>query len=206
MKPSKTIKKQIVIIQGGHPLNFHENFLSVLKKKKVTADSFKLGYGWKEDLHKKLKRQFEIFFPKMPNRENATYAEWKIWFEKLIPFLKNDVILVGHSLGGLFLIKYLSEKRFPKKIEGLFIVAAPFVNNKKILGKNFLLKDNLKKVIEQAKTIFIYHSKDDTVVPFNHVNEYLKKLPTAHVRIFKNKGHFNQRTFPEIVRDIKNIF
>ena len=131
MQPSKTIKKQIVIIQGGHALNFHENFLSVLKKKKVTADSFKLGYGWKEDLHKKLKRQFEIFFPKMPNRENVTYAEWKIWFEKLIPFLKNDVTLIGHSLGGIFLVKYLSEKRFPKKIKGLYIVAAPFFNNKK---------------------------------------------------------------------------
>ncbi len=67
----------------------------------------------------------------MPNKTNAQFEEWKIWFEKFIPFLNDGVILVGHSLGGVFLAKYLSENKFPKKIGGVFLVSAVYEKNQK---------------------------------------------------------------------------
>ena len=62
--------------------------------------------------------------PSMPNKQNAAYDEWSIWFEKYFAYLKDDVILIGWSLGGMFLAKYLSDKPFPVKIKSLFLLAA----------------------------------------------------------------------------------
>ena len=67
-------------------------------------------------LDKELGRKFEIIRPQMPLAENAKYSDWKIYFERHIPYLKNNIILIGSSLGGIFLAKYLSENKFPKKI------------------------------------------------------------------------------------------
>ena len=61
----------------------------------------------------------------MPNLINAKYNEWEIIFNKLVPFLNDTIIFIGHSLGGV-LAKYLSENKFPKKILATFLICAPY--------------------------------------------------------------------------------
>jgi predicted alpha/beta-fold hydrolase len=48
----------------------------------------------------------------MPNKLNARYHEWKIFFEGILSKLdrEDEITLVGGSLGGCFLLKYFSEK------------------------------------------------------------------------------------------------
>jgi predicted alpha/beta hydrolase family esterase len=49
--------------------------------------------------------------PQMPSPDNAHYNEWLIVFKKLlecIPYTE-ETIFVGHSLGGCFLLKALSD-------------------------------------------------------------------------------------------------
>jgi hypothetical protein len=59
----------------------------------------------------------------MPAKQDADYIAWKIWFEKLFPFLQpENVILIGSSLGTIFLSKYLSENIFPRTIQSLHLV------------------------------------------------------------------------------------
>jgi predicted alpha/beta hydrolase family esterase len=69
-----------------------------------------------------------------------------------------------------------------------------------------VLPDNLQSLEKQAETLFVYHSEDDAVVPFSEFQKYKQKLPTAHAVAFKNKGHFNQETFPEIIEAIKGLY
>ena len=52
----------------------------------------------------------------MPCKFMVDYEAWKIWFERHFQFLQKEVILIGWSLGGRFLLKYLSENKFPFKI------------------------------------------------------------------------------------------
>jgi len=143
----------------------------------------------------------------MPNALNAKYFEWQIWFKKLFPFLNKEVILIGGSLGGIFLVKYLSENKFPKKIKGLFLVAPPFGDR----DKKYSLADfnpkikNLKNIEKQCTYINIYHSKNDPVVPFEDFLNYKKYLTKANFHEFKNREHFSQEKFPEIIKDIKKI-
>lgn len=136
---------------------------------------------------------------------NAKYNEWSILFKKIAPLLKNNVILIGHSLGAIFLAKYLSENKFPKKILATLLISAPYDNNLNESLGDFKLSKNLNRLSKQGGKIFLYQSRDDQVVPYNHVKKYKKALPNAIVREFKNRGHFNQTKFPELVKDIKSL-
>ncbi len=73
-----------------------------------------------------LGNKFDVLLPKMPNPSNAKYNEWKIIFNKISKLLEKNVILIGHSLGAIFLIKYLSENKFPKKILATLLISPPY--------------------------------------------------------------------------------
>ncbi len=200
------MKKQVVVIHGGDTFSTYKKYISFLRNYKLDIKRLRQK-GWKGGLGEKLGRGFEVIAPKMPNAGNARYLEWRIWFKKFLPHTKNGAVLVGHSLGGIFLAKYLSENKFPKKIKGVFLVAAPFDEKdcREPLG-TFRLRKSLKRLEKQGGDIFLYYSKDDRVVPFADVGKYIKALPHARTRVFKNRGHFSQEKFPEIVKDIKNLF
>ncbi|EKE20592.1 MAG: hypothetical protein ACD_7C00516G0001 [uncultured bacterium] len=113
------------------------------------------------------------------------------------------VILIGHSQGGIFLAKYLSENNYPKKI-GAIMLVAPVYNNTPEVG-SFKIEKSLNNISTQCEEIHIFHSKDDFVVPFSEMEEYKKELPNAKFHIFEDRGHFLQETFPEIIEEIKKI-
>ena len=121
------MKKQIVIIHGGDTFATREEYLSFLRNYEINIERFNTDKtDWKPWVRKMLQDEYEVITPQMPNKTNAQYGEWQLWFDKFIPFLNDGVILIGHSQGGIFLAKYLSENQFPKKIGGVMLVAAPY--------------------------------------------------------------------------------
>lgn len=196
------MKRQVIVINGGNAFKTYYEALSFLKKRPIDFSRYIAPVkNWKGTLGAALGKHYAVIQPDMPNKQNAKYAEWKIWFEKFIPHLGREAALVGHSLGGLFLAKYLSENRFPKKIRGTFLVAAaPFG-----VG-DFAAPKNLKLLERQGGKIFLYQSEDDPLVTLSDFKEYRKALPGAAARVFKKRGHFNQPRFPELVRDIKELY
>ncbi len=199
-------KKQIIVIHGGETFDTYEEYIDFLKNFEFDFERLKKK-GWKDSIQEDLGDEFEIIKPQMPSQWNAKYLEWKIWFEKLIPFFADEVVLVGHSLGGIFLAKYLSENDFPKKIKGTFLVAPPFDDQESEYSMaDFVLPESLEKLEKQGGKIFLYHSKDDDVVSFDDFEKYKNALPNAQTRIFEDRGHFSQEEFSEIVSDIKSLF
>ena len=105
------MKKQVVVIHGGDTFKTYEQYLRFLKRFDIDFERYRSGKNdWKTNLREALGEEYEVIAPVMPNKNNAKYPEWQIWFEKFIPFLNGEIILVGHSLGGTFIAKYLSEK------------------------------------------------------------------------------------------------
>jgi len=197
------MKKQIVVIHGGDTFEKYEEFLSFLKNFQIDPDYFKKK-GWKDTLQDKLGEDFEVIALNMPNKINAKYLEWKIWFEKYFQFLNEGIVFVGHSLGGTFLVKHLSENSFPKKIKALLLVAAPLDDEDSDESLNdFALPASLAKITEQVDKIYLFHSKDDPVVPFEQVNKYKKALPNSEIIAFTDRQHFNQERFPEMFELLK---
>jgi len=200
------MKKQIIVIHGGEIFDTYEEYVKFLKNYELDFDKLKVK-GWKETLSERLGEEFDVISPKMPNSLNAKYSEWKIWFEKFPPFLEDTVVLVGHSLGGIFLAKYLSENTFPKKILATFLVAAPYDDkDSEYFLNDFVLPKSLEKFRNQGGEIFIYHSEDDPIVPFADVEKYIKDLPEAKTILFKDREHFKQEEFPELIDSIKNLY
>ena len=163
---------------------------------------------WSDDfLKKNLGKNFEIIKPRLPLQDNAKYEEWKIHFEIFFPQLRNNIILIGSSLGGIFLAKYLSENKFPKKILSTYLICPPYDNSlsdEDLVG-GFKLKADLSLLEKNSKNLYLMFSKDDDVVPVTHAKKYERKLKKANIVIYKSKnGHFNISKFPEIVRMIKN--
>jgi len=199
------MQKQVLFIHGGSTFDTYKDFFSFLKKQKIDLDRYRKT-KWKESLRKDLGGKFDVLLPKMLNPSNAKYKEWEILFKKIAPLLENNVILIGHSLGAIFIAKYLSENKFPKKILASLLISPPYDNKdmEDSLG-DFVLPKDLEKFKKQGGQIIIYQSKDDLVVPYNHLEKYKKALPEAIIREFKKRGHFNQASFPELIKDIKEL-
>ena len=202
------MKKQIIVIHGGDTFETYKDWFSYLKVKRLDFERIKNPLsGWKESLGKRFGKKFEIIYPQMPNKQNAKYVEWKIWFETHIPYLQPKSIFIGHSLGGIFLAKYFAENEFPKPIRAVFLIAAPFDDkNSDYSLADFKLPKSLNKFERQGGKIFIYQSVDDPVVPFADFKKYQKTLKSAKFRTFKNREHFNQKELPEIIQDIKSLY
>ena len=197
-------KIQVLTIHGGMTFKSNRDYLNYLRTKKV---SIKKKLYWTGNyLEKNLGKKFEIIRPRMPLQDNAKYRDWKIVFEKYIPLLKNQFILIGSSLGGIFLAKYLSENRLSKKALAVYLIAPPFDNTtptEDLVG-GFRLKTNLSLIEKNCGHLHLFFSKDDDVVPIAHAEKYRRRLNNAHIAIYNNKnGHFNILKFPEIITMIK---
>ena len=199
------MKKQVILIHGGSVFKTYKDYIKSLKSLKVDLERYRT-IGWKDSLQEKLGNRFDVLLPKMPNPSNSQYNEWKILFNKIACLLDNNVILIGHSLGGVFLAKYLSENKFPKKILASILIAPPYDEKdvEEPLG-DFVISNNLNKFKKQGGKIFIYQSKDDLVVPYIDLEKYRKDLPDAVIRVFKDRGHFNQPEFPELINEIRGL-
>ena len=194
--------QQVVVIHGGDSFVTYEKYLKDLRDKEITLEKLQQR-DWKSTLGEKLGADFAVYSPRMPNAQNAKYSEWRLWFDKIVPLLSDDVILIGHSLGGLFLAKYLSEETFPQKIRATFLIAAPYSTPTHEPIGDFLLPDTLRKLEQQGGKIFLYHSQDDPVVPFTHIKKYQQFLSSAQLRTFTDRQHFNQAELAEIMLDFQ---
>ena len=197
--------KQLVFIHGGESFDSYDEYLNALRSWEYEPE-LEVQKRWKNTLAERLGGDWQVFAPTMPSKYNAKYLEWSIWFEKVIPHLHDGVVLVGHSQGGIFLAKYLNEHRLPIAVRATYLIAAPFdtEGTDYTLG-DFALPDSLNGLVRNGGEVVIYHSEDDPVVPFNAFGKYVALLPQARTRVFKDRGHFLQTEFPELIEDIKNL-
>jgi predicted alpha/beta hydrolase family esterase len=195
---------QVLVIHGGTTFESNEEYLKYLNLKETSIE--KLTYkDWKANLQDDLGPNFLVISPRMPNSMNSRYPEWKIWFEKVLALLDESPILIGHSLGAIFLAKYFSENTANKSIKAVFLVAPPLNDNPLETLADFRLQKDLSLFAKQIPKIYIFQSKDDPVVPYTDALEYQKLLPNCELTIFEDRQHFNGESFPEIVEKIKSI-
>jgi len=198
-------KTQIFYIHGGTTFKNKREYLHFLKTR---VPSIKKKVGWNGTyLDKQLSSHFQIIRPRMPRQDGATYNEWAIHFERFFPQLKNNIILIGESLGGIFLAKYLSEHKFPKKILATYLVCPPFDNSlpTETLAGGFKLKSDISLLEKNCKKLTLMFSENDDVVPVSHAKKYAARLKNANILTYKHiNGHFQISEFPEIVKMIKS--
>ncbi len=200
-----TKKQHILALHGGgsYALLDQGNFLESLETFTISLDRIRCGVGWKSALQDDLGEHFEVFSPRMPFPDRPHYEEWKVIFEKTLNLLEDNLIVIGHSLGGLFLMKYLSENIPSKKVKALVSVAAPFAIEAK--GFDFTLSDDLSRIEQNIESVYLFHSKDDPVVSIDALQSYKEKIPNAHLLALDGYKHINGRDFPELLALLRKI-
>jgi uncharacterized protein len=195
---------QILYVHGGMTFSKKKDYLRFLRTRDVSIER---KVRWNDAyLREQLGSDFHVIKPRMPCQDYAQYKEWKIFFERFFDTLEDDVILIGTSLGGIFLAKYLSENMFPKKIRSVYLIAPPFDDTlpTETLSGGFELGENLSKITKQCSDVKLLFSVDDDIVPVSQAEKYKEKLPDAQYILYESKnGHFLVEEFPEIIEMVK---
>ncbi len=203
------MKKQLLFVHGGEAFSQYEDFLEYLHTQNIDPHKEK-SKRWnnKDTLQSALGEEWEVFRPIMPNGQNARYEEWKIWFERHVDFLRDGTILVGHSQGAMFFARYIAENDLPIKISKLFLVAGA-ATGEGLEGEDggdfYASVKDLKNITEKIPDTYIYHSKDDFVVPYKNAELFVEHMPDAKLVSFEDRGHFLQEEFPELIQNIKDV-
>lgn len=146
----------------------------------------------------------EVHYPKMPEEDSATYDDWRASIERALAILDDEVILVGHSVGGSVLAKYLSEERINKSVTELFLLAAPYWNGDGIWKWDEVqLPEDVAAKLASIRRIVLYHSRDDNTVPFAHMALYAASLPQADIRAVDGRGHQFGNDLVDVAEDIR---
>ena len=183
------MKKQVLFIHSAGAQGIHQGSSDLIAYLKDTLH---------DDYH--------LIHPIMPNPEDPKYVLWEAQLEKELMMLDDEVIIIGHSLGGSVLLKYLSEKTIPCSISGLFIIAAPYWGkDKDWQASDYILSENFAAKLPTIPKIFLYHSIHDKVVPFTHFKHYKQKLPMANTQILNGNEHDFSNGLPKLVNDIKGL-
>lgn len=148
---------------------------------------------------------YDVVYPRMPGEEKPDYEAWKDQIVKNLTTHAGEVILVGHSLGASFLLKYLSEEELTKPIEGLFLIASPYWGTRDWEVDEYMLSEDFASKLSRVQRLFFYHSRDDVWVPFDHLTMYAEKLPQAVIRELDGRGHQLNNDMSEVAQDIKSF-
>lgn len=137
---------------------------------------------------------------------------WELWVSEVERFeISPETTLVGHSCGGGFWIRYLSDR--PKLKVGKVILVAPSLGKSWGDGgdKFFNGFQIDPKLAARTKGLVIFHSDNDKQGIQEAFSEIKAKITNIKVREFHNYGHFtldDMKTseFPELLEEclVKN--
>lgn len=203
------MKQQVFYIHGGESYENHDIFLERLRTKDIwDLPSETPKVKWTQSFASELGPDFEVFMPAMPNKQNAKYEEWKIWFERHFEHLRDGAVLVGCSLGAMFLAKYLSKNEIPFKVRAIYLMATPVSDTAfadEDCGTFRFSLDSSSVLTRRAGEVFIVHSKDDFLVPYEHAVRLNQAIPGSELVTFEDKNHFLIEEFPELIAHIKGL-
>ncbi len=145
----------------------------------------------------------DVLSPTMPNSNNAQFEEWKIYFEKLIPFFGDDVRLVGHSLGAMFLAKYLNDNPLKRPVRQLILIAGGYDDDSCRRPWKFSRYTLLRTCPRAHKRSICFIAR--MILSFHLANllNFTADLPDATSHVFEDRGHFLDAEFPELLELLK---
>ncbi len=149
----------------------------------------------------------EVFVPTMPTPDNQSVASWRDATQKQLPFIFGpDTILVGHSLGAVWVAEILSQRR-PAPVKASFFISG-FLHD---LGDEWFdsrnhefthYPFNWENIRAMGGDKFVLHGDNDPYVPVAEAEGLANKLGVKPILI-KDGGHLNAEAgyteFPELL-------
>jgi predicted alpha/beta hydrolase family esterase len=156
-------------------------------------------------LRRALGKEYELRYPRMPDPDRPAYEPWAAEVERELAALEDGAILMGHSVGGSVLLKHLARKKPPsRRFAGVVLVATPFWGSSGWKLREFALPAGFASRLPKTR-MFLYHSRDDDVVPFAHLALFARRLSRATVRPVDGYGHLFGKRCGQMVDDLRSL-
>lgn len=151
-------------------------------------------FPWlKQELEQK---GYKVFVPQFPSPPviPAKISEWFDVLKNYEQYIDENTILIGHSLGGLFLLRILEKLNHP--IKAAFFVGTPigvrpilnFDRDSAFCGFDF----NWEEIKNKSKNFVVFQSDTDPYVGLENGKELAKNLG-VELSFVPNAGHFNKK-------------
>ncbi len=153
------------------------------------------------------KKGYTTKVPQFPTPEAQTPETWMSTFKQYEDLLNEDTILIGHSLGGTFLLHVL--EKYDKRVTSAHFIATPIgimpIKNIKT-DKPFLEKSfDWEKIKSRTSHFSVFHSDNDPYVGLENGKQLAQNLGVK-LTFIKNAGHFNKAAgyleFKELLKTI----
>ena len=139
--------------------------------------------GWRSYLMKELDKQ-DIYACaiSLPNPEELKLAEWLEEVKRHIERNQDDdVYLIGHSLGGTTILRYLEQFNSPN-LKGVIIASAPCHQNANSKIGDFLRTDFDWQIMKaQGVKVVVIQGDNDPRVPMGDAEEIRRKKITNYL-------------------------
>ena len=161
------------------------------------------NFGWIPWLQNQLlTRDILPNVPEMPHAYLPEYESWKREFERFD--ISADTTLVGHSMGGGFLLRWLSEN--PEASPARVILVAPSLDPLRTNETGFC-EFTIDPTITDRTELVVMTSDNDSDKAVMSRNLITDALPAADIRMFAGYGHFipehlGKETLEELVEII----
>ena len=169
------------------------------------AEAYPGDRALSQSLQSHLGKDYRVMYPQMPDADNPTYENWKNKIFSSLRNLQGEIYLVGHSFGGSTLIKALTQETMPQTIAGLFLLAAPFWGAKDWEYDVYALRPDATDHLDKSIPLYMYHCKDDDIVPVEHLAMYAAVFPHAMTREQDSGGHQFDDNIAVVADDIRNL-
>ena len=154
-----------------------------------------------------LLKGIETQTPEMPGFFAPNYKKWKKMLENFSP--DENTILIGHSCGGGFLVRWLSENNV--KV-GKVVLVAPWLDlekESKNIDPEFFNFEIDPNIAQKTEGLTIMYSTDDHSSIQKSIEILKSKLIGAKFVEFTDKGHFTLSSlkteeFPELLHVVLN--
>ncbi|MCC7436279.1 alpha/beta hydrolase [Candidatus Nomurabacteria bacterium] len=139
----------------------------------------------------------------MPHPYNPIYKDHCEVFEQMK--ISNETILVGHSCGGGFLVRYFSEH--PELHSKKIILVAPWIDPEPHELDTGFFDFEIDKNLTNRTELVVFYSTDDDEVCVKSAEIIKENLPNGIYHEFSDKGHFTEgdlgtKEFPELLEEI----
>lgn len=162
------------------------------------------NYHWIPWLQKQLMiKDIKADTPEVPH---AYDPHWTLWLKEVERFeIGPQTILVGHSAGGGFWFRWLSEHK-TAKVGKVVLVAPSYGQSQNWAGSDFFKYQIDKDLIKRTASLVIFYSDDDKQSTLDSVERYNKEIPGLELRKFHGYGHFTHldmktEEFPELLEE-----
>lgn len=144
-------------------------------------------------LREELGPDYDVLFPVMPG--TAVDPHYEPWRERLAAELEGlggTVVVLGHSLGSSVALKHCAERGFEQKVAGLVLAATPLWGSED-WEREWALPESWPGEGPPLPATHLFHSRDDEVIPFEHLDRCAARLPEARVHPLDGYGHLYER-------------